>query len=80
MPVVFKDPETERAIRALAAATNQTMTDAVREACEAKLEEIRARKPLRERLAELQRRAKEGTPDPDFDAKAFLDDAWGHQT
>lgn len=58
----IRDPETDRIVRALAARTGVTLTDAVREAAAEKLArveriEVQAdQRPLRERIRDIQER------------------------
>lgn len=60
-----------------------TKTDAIRQALERVVETSEAsesteKPPLAERLKAIQDEVKRlGTPNPDFDEKAFLDEMWG---
>lgn len=56
----------------------KTKTDAVRTALEHMLREAEQPKPLRARLKRIQAATLAlGTPDPDFDEKAYADSMWG---
>lgn len=61
-----------------------TKTDAIRQALERVVETSEAsapaeKPPLAERLKAIQDEVKRlGTPNPDFDEKAFLDEMWGN--
>lgn len=58
----IRDPETDRIVRALAAKTGATLTDAVRQAAEEKLARVERNaektdlRPLRERIRDIQER------------------------
>ncbi|CAD5272087.1 Antitoxin VapB [Bosea sp. 62] len=58
----IRDPETDRIVRALAAKTGATLTDAVRKAAEEKLARVERNdeavdlRPLRERIRDIQER------------------------
>lgn len=53
-------------------------TEAVRTALKHELERVRGKMPLRERVAKAQAMAASiGSPDPNFDLKAFTDEMWG---
>ena len=56
----------------------QNKTEAVRAALQAQLEAAKQKKPLEERLQELQAEADMiGEADPNFDMKKYTDDMWG---
>ncbi|MGP9820876.1 type II toxin-antitoxin system VapB family antitoxin [Salinarimonas sp. NSM] len=56
----------------------KSKTEAVRAALRHELERARAEIPLRERVAVIQEQAaKLGSPDRDFDMKAYMDEMWG---
>jgi antitoxin VapB len=62
-----------------------TKTDAIRQALERVVETSEdvnpaEKPPLAERLKAIQDEVKRlGTPNPDFDEKAYLDEMWGHE-
>ncbi len=78
MPLYIRDDELDALAVRLQRETNaRSKTEAVRIALLHELERSHARKPLRERIAVLQAQAAElGPPDPNFDMKAFFDEAW----
>ncbi len=73
MPFHIRDEATDKAVRRLAARTGLSLTEAVRTAAENELQRIeRARRPLSERVAAIQARARAYPPtglsaDKDFD-------------
>lgn len=84
MPLYVRDERVnqlaEKARKILKAPTK---TDAIRQALERVVEtsegpERAEKPPLAERLKAIQDEVKRlGTPNPDFDEKAFLDEMWG---
>lgn len=81
----IRDPETDRIVRALAARTGATLTDAVREAAAEKLARVKKTeaqvdtRPLRERIRDIQERvAAHGKTGLKAD-KAFFDWLSGHE-
>jgi antitoxin VapB len=79
MPLYVRDERVnqlaEQAQKVLKAPTK---TDAIRQALERVVQEEENRPPLSERLEKIKQRYKTmGTPDPNFDEKAFLDEMWG---
>jgi len=65
MALSIKDPEADRLVRELAAATGESITDAARIAFAERLQRIRARSVAtgdRERVREIIRRARERRP------------------
>ncbi|MDX8501495.1 type II toxin-antitoxin system VapB family antitoxin [Mesorhizobium sp. VK4C] len=78
MPLYIRNEEVEALAAKLQRETNApSKTEAVRLALLHELERNRARKSLRERVAVFQAQAAAlGPSDPDFDMKAFFDEAW----
>ncbi|MER9656026.1 type II toxin-antitoxin system VapB family antitoxin [Mesorhizobium sp. M0152] len=78
MPLYIRDDEVDALATKLQRETNApSKTEAVRTALLHELERNRDRKPLRERIAVLQAQAAAlGSPDPNFDIKAFMDEMW----
>jgi antitoxin VapB len=76
-----RDPETDRIVRALAARTGKSLTETIRAACEAKLEEVpapEAKPPLAERIRHIAERL--GTERTGLVAdKAFYDSLSGEE-
>lgn len=81
MALYIKDEKVDDlAIQYQKATGAASKTAAVRKALQESLAALKRKKPLNERLAELQARADRiGPADPAFDQKAFSDDAWGAQ-
>jgi antitoxin VapB len=79
MPLYIKDPEVsglaEDAVKFLGVANK---TEAVRMALKAAIAGARAKKPLEDRIRDLQDRvAAMGPRDPDYDHKAYMREIWG---
>ncbi len=73
MAIHIRDPRTDQAVRRLAARKGLSLTDAIREACEAELARERERIPSAERLKAIQERVR-ALPDTGLKAdKAFFD-------
>ena len=78
MPFHIRDIATDRAVRALAARTGQSLTDAVRQAAENELRRIeRSERPIAERIAPIQERARAYPPTGAAADKAFYDELSG---
>lgn len=79
MPLYIRDDSVDALAEQVMKATGaKTKTDAVRAALKAQLDAEKSKKPLLERIHEIQDMAdKIGVPDPDFDMKTFTDDLWG---
>ena len=80
MPLYIRDDTVDDLANRVRLATGaKSKTDAVREALQARLDEVRDKTPLLERIREIQSLADAiGDPDPEFDMKAFSDNAWGN--
>jgi antitoxin VapB len=78
MTLSIRDPEAAKLARELAALRGTNMTEAIVHALRSELERERAKRPLRERLAELARQLKamEG-PNPREVTKEEIDAMWG---
>ena len=78
MGISIRDPEVGELARELARLRKTNMTEAIAHALRAELERERAKRPLRERLAELARKLKamEG-PNPREVTKEEIDAMWG---
>jgi antitoxin VapB len=78
MPLYIRDDKVDALATQLQRETNaSSKTEAVRIALLHELERNRARKPLRERVAVFQAQAAAlGPSDPNFNMKAFMDEAW----
>ncbi len=78
MPLYIHDKEVDALATKLQREINAaSKTDAVRIALLHELERNHARKPLRDRIAVWQEKcAALGPSDPNFDMKAFTDEAW----
>ena len=79
MPLYIRDDTVDAlAAKVMKATGAPTKTEAVRNALIAQLEAEKSRKPLLERVREIQAKAaKIGPVDPDFDMKKFTDEMWG---
>lgn len=79
MPLYIKDKDVDALAEKLQAAVGaRTKAEAVRAALMHELERVQARRSFAERNAEAFALAdKIGAPNPDFDAKAFMDRMWG---
>ena len=79
MPLYIRDEDVNALadqVKVITGAENKT--EAVRAALQAQLEAVAKKKPLIERIHELQAKADEiGEVDPNFDMKTFTDDMWG---
>lgn len=81
MPLYVKDEEVNQLVEEARKALGMvSKTETVRVAMERVLREQRDKRPLRERLREVQAATMAlGTPAPDFDDKKFFDEMWGHE-
>ena len=79
MPLYIRDEDVNALADQVKAITGaESKTEAVRAALQAQLEAVAKKKPLIERINELQAKADEiGKVDPNFDMKKFTDDMWG---
>ena len=78
MPLYIRDDEVDALATRLQRETNaSSKTEAVRIALVHELERNCAAVPLRDRIAQLQDKARKlGLPNPDFDMKKFTDEMW----
>ena len=78
MPLYIRDEDVNALADQVKIITGaQSKTEAVRAALQAQLEAIVKKKPLIERVRDLQAKADEiGEVDPNFDMKKFTDDMW----
>jgi antitoxin VapB len=78
MPLYIRDETVDELVEQVMRATGaRTKTEAVRQALLDALKNSRNQPSLNDRVKPLQDRvAALGTPDPDFDMKAFTDDLW----
>ena len=78
MPLYIRDDSVDALARRVMKMTGaKSKTDAVRNALQAQLDAADRKKPLLERIAEIQSKADSiGEPDPDFNMKTFSDDMW----
>jgi antitoxin VapB len=78
MPLYIRDDDVDALVEELMKATGAiSKTEAVRSALQAQLAAIEARKPLLDRIRELQERTDAiGPVDPGFDQKKFFDELW----
>ena len=79
MPLYIRDDAVDVLAEQVKQATGaQSKTEAVRKALLAQLQAAMQKKPLLERIRDIQDMADEiGPVDPDFDLKKFTDDMWG---
>ena len=79
MPLYIRDDKVDDLVEQVLRATGaKSKTDAVRKALMAQLEAVNSAIPLSDKVKAAQSIAAEiGPADPDFDMKAFTDDAWG---
>ncbi len=79
MPLYIRDDEVDALVEELMKATGaKSKTKAVRSTLQAQLAAIEARKPLLDRIRDLQQMADAiGPVDPEFDQKKFFDELWG---
>lgn len=78
MPLYIRDDAVDALADQLRRATGaRSKTEAVRAALQAQLEELKRKKPLIERVRDLQARADAiGAADPNFDMKKYTDEMW----
>lgn len=69
MPLNIKDPATEKAVRELAAATGESVTEAVRRAAEERLQRLRRNKAGRRLADELMEIGARCAALPELDAR-----------
>ncbi len=78
MPFHIRDAATDKAVRELAARTGLSLTDAVRQAAENELRRLnQLKRPLAERVRDIQKRALAYEPTGSRADKAFYDDLSG---
>ncbi len=78
MPFHIRDEATDKAVRELAAQTGLSLTDAVRQAAENELRRLkRMKRPLAERVRDIQQRALAYQPTGLLADKAFFDNLSG---
>ncbi|MEM8976050.1 MAG: type II toxin-antitoxin system VapB family antitoxin [Pseudomonadota bacterium] len=79
MPLYIRDEDVNALADKVTKITGaQNKTEAVRAALQAQLDTVEKKKPLIERVHELQAKAdKIGKVDPNFDMKKFSDEIWG---
>jgi antitoxin VapB len=79
MALYVKDEEADRMAQEVQAAYGmKTKTEAVKMALQKALDQAEEKLPLEQRLKAIQDRVKKlGTPDPNFDDKAYFDEMWG---
>lgn len=79
MGLFIRDPEVAALAEELRRATRaKTKTEAVRRALQAQLDEVKAARPMRQRLERAKALAdRMGANDPGFGMKAFTDSMWG---
>jgi antitoxin VapB len=79
MPLYIRDDDVDALVEEIMKATGaKSKTEVVRSALQAQLAAIEARKPLLERIRNLQEMADAiGAVDPGFDQKKFFDELWG---
>ena len=77
MPLNIKDKATEQAVRALAAATHETVTEAVRRAAEERLRRLGAGRPAGSLAAEITAIGRRCAALPDVDTRP-ADDILGY--
>jgi antitoxin VapB len=78
MGISIRDPEVGELARELANLRKTNMTEAIAHALRSELKRERAKRPLRERLAELAARARaEAGPNPREVTKEDIDAMWG---
>ena len=79
MPLYIRDDTVDVLAEQVKQATGaQSKTEAVRKALLAQLQAAMQKRPLLERIRDIQDMADEiGPVDPDFDMKKFTDDLWG---
>ena len=78
MPLYIRDDTVDAlAMKVMKATGAETKTEAVRNALIAQLEAEKNKKPMIDRLREIQAKAdKIGPVDPDFDLKKYTDEMW----
>ena len=78
MPLYIRDDSVDAlAIKVMNMTGAKSKTDAVRSALQAQLDAAKRKKPLLERIEEIQSKAdKIGEPDPGFNMKTFSDEMW----
>ncbi|MGO8739703.1 type II toxin-antitoxin system VapB family antitoxin [Rhodoblastus sp.] len=78
MPFHIRDAATDQAVRELAARTGLSLTDAVRQAAENELNRLnRKKRPLAERVRDIQARARAYAPTGLAADKVFYDELSG---
>lgn len=79
MALYVKDEEVDRLAEEVQVAYGvKTKTEAVRMALQRALDQAEKKLPLEQRLKAIQDRVRKlGTPDPNFDDKAYFDEMWG---
>ena len=79
MALFIRDAEVDALAEEVRKLTNaKTKTEAVRRALEARLAEVRRKRPLKERLVRSKALADAmGRSDPKFDMKTYTDEMWG---
>jgi antitoxin VapB len=78
MALYIRDPEVDMLVAEVQRLTGTaTKTEAVKNALKKEIAAAEAEIPLARRLAPVfERAAKLGSPDPNFDMKAFMDEMW----
>jgi antitoxin VapB len=77
MTFYIKDPATDKAVRRLAKIKGKTLTETIREAVENEYRELKAKRPLRERIKPIQDRLAAFPPTGLEADKAFYDELSG---
>lgn len=77
MTFYVKDPATDKAVRRLAKLKGKTLTETIREAVENEYRELKAKRPLSERLKPIQDRLAKFSPTGLEADKAFYDELSG---
>jgi antitoxin VapB len=77
MTIYIRDPATDKAVRKLAKIKGRTLTETIREAVESEYRQLKAKRPLRERIKYIQDRIA-ARPNTGLAAdKAFYDELSG---